>query len=126
VTLSAIEASLPWGLHDAYLETLALDWPKATLTMTVRVMVAKNQDMDQRASIVVTGLLFCSIDAPEIDPHRGYEPTPTEGSASAPGPGDRRRSYVLPTRLACQQTTSGTPESMRARSSGSLVMTLAL
>jgi hypothetical protein len=79
VNLSDIEASLPWGLHDAYLESLALHWPKATLAMTVRVMMTKHQDMDQRASILVTGLVFCSIDAPEIDPERGYEPTPIEG-----------------------------------------------
>jgi hypothetical protein len=79
VTLSSIEASLPWGLHDSYLESLALDWPNATLTMTVRVMITKHQDMDRRASIKVTGLVFCSIDAPTIDPARGYEPTPPEG-----------------------------------------------
>ncbi len=79
MTLSEIEASLPWGLHDAYLETLSIDWPRATLSMTVRVMMTRAQDKDQRASIVVTGLVFCSIDAPEIDPTRGYEPTPEEG-----------------------------------------------
>lgn len=27
-TLADIEADLPWGLHDAYLEAIELDWPK--------------------------------------------------------------------------------------------------
>ena len=78
-TLSEIEASLPWGLHDAYLEALDIDWQNAKLTLTVRVMMTEHQDMDQRARITVTGLVFCAIDPPEIDPSRGYEPTPKMG-----------------------------------------------
>jgi hypothetical protein len=31
MTLSGIEDALPWGLHDAYLEALDIDWPNAKL-----------------------------------------------------------------------------------------------
>ena len=40
-----------------------------------------------RARITITGLVFCSIDPPEIDPTRGYEPTPDHGLWIDPGEG---------------------------------------
>jgi hypothetical protein len=79
MTLEELEATLPWGFHDAYLERIEIDWPKAKLVLDVRVMITEHQDMDQRARITVTGLVFCCIDPPEIDPTRGYEPTPDHG-----------------------------------------------
>jgi hypothetical protein len=79
VNISDIEASLPWGLHDSYLEAIEIDWPKARLTLTVRVMMSENQDMDQRAKVVLSGLAFCTFDPPEIDATHGYEPTPACG-----------------------------------------------
>ena len=79
MTLSGIEDTLPWGLHDACLEALAIDWPNAKLTLTVRLMMTEHQDMDQRARVIVTGLVFCAIDPPEIDASRGYEPAPKMG-----------------------------------------------
>ncbi len=79
MNISDIEASLPWGLHDAYLEAIEIDWPNARLTVTVRVMMSENQDMDQRARIVLSGLVFCTFDPPEIDATHGYEPTPAGG-----------------------------------------------
>lgn len=33
--------SLPWGLHDAYLELLSIDWPCATAALTVRLMTSE-------------------------------------------------------------------------------------
>jgi hypothetical protein len=30
MTLDQVTETLPWGLHDAYLESLSLDWPCAT------------------------------------------------------------------------------------------------
>jgi hypothetical protein len=73
MTLEELEATLPWGLHDAYLERLQIDWPEAKLVLDVRVMVTEHQDMDQRARITITGLVFCSVDPPEIDSAHGYE-----------------------------------------------------
>jgi len=61
----------PWGLHDAYLEGIVLDWLGARLELEVRLMMSEHQDMDQRACVTVTGLVYCAIDPPEIDPTRG-------------------------------------------------------
>jgi hypothetical protein len=79
MNLEELEATLPWGLHDAYLERLQIDWPEAKLVLDVRVMITEHQDMDQRALITITGLVFCSVDPPEIDLAHGYEPTPVGG-----------------------------------------------
>jgi len=78
---------LPWGLHDAYLEDLAVDWLHARLTLTLRLMMSEHQDMDQRARITVEGLVFCSIEPPEIDVAKGYEPIPEGGLQISDGPG---------------------------------------
>ncbi len=79
MTFDEIEATLPWGLHDAYLEGLVIDWLGARLELDVRLMMSKHQDTDQRARLTVTGLVYCAIDAPEIDPARGYTPIPDNG-----------------------------------------------
>lgn len=77
--LSEIEEQLPWGLHDAYLERLELDWLRKVLVMDVRLMMNDRQDMDQRAQIKVTGLVYCTIEPPIIDPTKGYEAMPEGG-----------------------------------------------
>ncbi len=79
MTLAELVAGLPWGLHDAYLEALSVDWPRATASLSVRLMVSERQDQERRARIDLKGLVFCSIEAPEIAPERGYEPTPSAG-----------------------------------------------
>jgi hypothetical protein len=79
MTLDELMNPLPWGLHDAYLEALSLDWPRATASLTVRLMISEHQDEERRARIDLTGLVYCSVDAPEIAPERGYAPTPAEG-----------------------------------------------
>ncbi|MBX3251757.1 MAG: hypothetical protein KF901_31555 [Myxococcales bacterium] len=79
MTFDEIEATLPWGLHDAYLEGITLDWLAARLELQVRLMMSEHQDMDQRASITVTGLVYCAIDPPEIDPARGHPAIPEHG-----------------------------------------------
>ena len=79
MNISDIEASLPWGLHDARFEAIEIDWSGARLTLCARVMMSETQDLEQRAKLVVSGLVFCTIDPPEIDPTRGYEPTPASG-----------------------------------------------
>ena len=98
MNIATIEASLPWGLHDAYLEGLDIDWSSATLTLRVRVMMSERQDLDQRAIITITGLAFCAIDAPQIDRSRGYEPTPDGGLwiDSGEGPANDQAKAKLP------------------------------
>jgi hypothetical protein len=49
VTLVDLARTLPWGLHDAYLEGLEVDWLHARVILTVRLMMSEHQDMDQRA-----------------------------------------------------------------------------
>src|ERR1700722_316639 len=68
MNLAEIEAGLPWGLHDAYLEGIEIDWLTSTACLLVRVMMTERQDQDQRARITVSGLAFCAIDPP--DPRR--------------------------------------------------------
>ncbi len=87
MTLVEIADGLPWGLHDAYLERLELDWLAARLTLTIRVMMTEHQDMDQRARITIDGLVFCSIEPPEIDPAKGYTRIPDGGLWISDGPG---------------------------------------
>lgn len=98
MTLEEIEATLSWGLHDAYLEAIDVDWLKGTLVLSVRVMITERQDMEQRARITITGLVFCSIDAPEIDPARGYEPMPEGGLRinAGEGPANEEARSKLP------------------------------
>jgi|SRR5580700_1394134 hypothetical protein len=78
MNLAEIEATLPWGLHDAYLEGIEIDWLTSTASLLVRVMMTERQDQDQRAKITVSGLAFCAMDPP--DPRRQ-----NEDSSSADG-----------------------------------------
>ncbi len=77
--MANVEAALPWGLHDAILESIEIDWLSARATLTVRVMITERQDSDRRGKIAVSGLVFCAIDPPEIDSARHYEPVPPDG-----------------------------------------------
>ena len=85
MTLEEIENSLPWGLHDAYRERIEIDWLAQRAVLRVRLMLSEHQDLDQRAHVVVDGLVYCSID-PEIDPARGYDPMPAAGLWLGSGP----------------------------------------
>lgn len=65
MTLDERESQLPWGLHDAYVEGIALDFLQARAVLDVRVMMSEAQDLDQRARLVIEGLVFCAIEAPQ-------------------------------------------------------------
>lgn len=95
-TPAEIEDTLPWGFHDAYLEGLAIDWLKKTVVLDLRVMMSEEQDLDQRARLIVSDLVFCSVQAPEIDPARRYEPTPEGGLWIDGGEGIGTPSVELP------------------------------
>lgn len=97
MTLSELAEGLPWGLHDAYLEALSIDWPRATASLTMRLMISERQDHERRARIDLAGLVFCSVEAPEIAPERGYTPTPADGLWLSNGEGSARGAEaVLP------------------------------
>jgi hypothetical protein len=72
MTLEELEHLLPWGLHDAYVEQMNIDWIGASLILVVRIMMSENQDLDQRAEVILDGLVYVRIEGPE-----------PEGSASS-------------------------------------------
>ena len=74
--ISAIEATLPWGFHDAHLEGLDLDYPHAVLVLRMRVPISKPQDLDRRCTLRIRGLAFCAIDPPALGE---FELTPGDG-----------------------------------------------
>ena len=64
MTIRDIEAELPWGFHDAYLERLEIDWMRRAVTADIRVMMSERQDFDRRGRLSVSGLAFVVIDPP--------------------------------------------------------------
>jgi hypothetical protein len=95
--LVELARSLPWGLHDASLEALEVDWLRGRLALTLRLVMSERQDLDRRARIDLEGLVYCSIEPPEIDPAGGYEPLPDGGLRISEGPGPAvSRSSLLP------------------------------
>jgi hypothetical protein len=86
-SIDDIERPLPWGLHDALLLRLSVDWTQGELALEARIMMTKNQDMDQLVRVRVLGLVFCSVDAPQIEPARGYVPIREGGLRINSGPG---------------------------------------
>jgi hypothetical protein len=96
MTLEELENTLPWGLHDAHVESLTVDWTRAEVVLVVRVAIGEHQETDQRARIIVGGLDYCSIEPPRartpLQPGNGVwvqpdaetaevegQPTPAEG-----------------------------------------------
>lgn len=63
-TIGDLLGELPWGLHDAFLEALRVDYLESRLELTVRLMMSERQDRDQRAMIRVDGLVYCAVEAP--------------------------------------------------------------
>src|SRR5687768_8751438 len=78
MTLRELEQSLPWGLHDAYLERLDVDYAHTMAGLVARVMMSETQDLDQRARIEIRGLIYLCIEPPEA-PAIEQGPDTTEG-----------------------------------------------
>ena len=70
-TLAELVKDLPWGLHDAHLEGLSIDWLAQTVTLVVRFPMTKRQDVERRAEVRVSGLFFCAVDPPLLT--AGYD-----------------------------------------------------
>src|ERR1043165_9058479 len=98
MTFDEIERQLPWGLHDADLERIEIDWHLQRVRLDVRVKVTKRQDVERLGRVTVTGLVFCSVDPPVIDPARGYEALPEGGLSidTGVGAGDQEAGASLP------------------------------
>jgi hypothetical protein len=70
MTLEDLEDKLPNGFHDAEIFSFELDYPAGIATFRMNLLVGWPDDPEperqayQKATLVVTGLCFCSIDAP--------------------------------------------------------------
>jgi hypothetical protein len=70
VTLEELEDNLPNGFHDAEVFSLELDYALAVAKFHLNLLVGWPDDREserqayQEATLLVTGLCFCSIDAP--------------------------------------------------------------
>jgi hypothetical protein len=95
MNLAEIEASLPWGFHDAYLERLEIDWVQSRLAFELRLMMTESQDKDQRARLTVNGLVYCSVEPPIVDPP-AYEATSPDGLWIDAGDGAAADAVGLP------------------------------
>jgi hypothetical protein len=98
MTFDDIEKQLPWGLHDAELNRIDIDWRHRRVLLDVRVKMTKRQDVERLGRVEVTGLVFCSVDPPVIDSARGYNAIPTGGLSidTGSGPGDDAAGAALP------------------------------
>jgi hypothetical protein len=70
--LEIIERDLPWGLHDALLVRFEVDWLQSVARMDLRIAMTESQDQDRLGQLTFDGLLFCAMEAPEVDKARGY------------------------------------------------------
>ena len=75
MTLTELEATLPNGLHDAYLHSVTIDYVARVARFTVDVWVGTvdlpgqgDRERERRAELRFTGLVYCSIDPPDLRP----------------------------------------------------------
>jgi hypothetical protein len=64
MTLHELASTLPWGLHDADLLRMEMDWPRQQLTLDVRLQIGQRQETSQRARLVIGGVRYLSISPP--------------------------------------------------------------
>jgi hypothetical protein len=75
MTLDELDRSLPNGFHDAKIHSIEIDYVKATVTLQVSFLEGTPEDPEdrrdryRRAVVRITGLHFCSIDAPDPTYH---------------------------------------------------------
>lgn len=68
MTIAELEAreNLPWGLHDAELRALHVDYVDMRLVIEVLVQYGERQDRERLARLVVDDLLFLVVDPPDL------------------------------------------------------------
>jgi len=70
MNVEEIERTLePWGLHDAVLEKLTYDLTERMLQLDLRVMVNRDQSLDRRGRLSISGVDFVSIDPTPSSKH---------------------------------------------------------
>ena len=82
MTLDELNDSLPNGFHDAQVYSIELDYRAGTAKLHLSLWVGSMKDPQpqretyQEATVIVTGLGFCSIDPPDptypFIPHGGF------------------------------------------------------
>lgn len=56
MTLEELMRDLPWGLHDAHLVRMTVDYDARTVSVDVRLQISERQATDQLARLLFTGL----------------------------------------------------------------------
>lgn len=70
MTLDELDCSLPNGFHDAMISSLELDFAAGRAKFNLSLLVGWSEDPEperqayQEATLIVTGVCFCSIDPP--------------------------------------------------------------
>jgi hypothetical protein len=62
-----LDKGLDWGLHDAGLDGLSVDYVAAELVLVLRIKFGRHQETERRARVVVTGLVWAIIEPPCLD-----------------------------------------------------------
>jgi len=71
MTLEELEKTLPNGLHDAEVQSMAVDYKQRTLTFELAVWVGSMEDSLERreayktGQMEISGLLFLVVEAPD-------------------------------------------------------------
>jgi hypothetical protein len=69
--LDALMRELPWGLHDAYLVRMTVDYDTRTASIDVRLQIDERQTFDQLARLHFTGVesfvVLPTNDKPEFE-----------------------------------------------------------
>ena len=67
MTLEELENALNWGLHDADLVRLEVDWQARRLTLDARLQMDRHQESSQLARIALDGLRYFSVTPPRCE-----------------------------------------------------------
>ena len=63
-TLREVVDGLPWGLHDAHLCRMEMDWTRQALVLELLLPMTRDQEMDQRARITLKGVQWFTAGTP--------------------------------------------------------------
>jgi len=98
MTFDEIERQLPWGLHDASLQRVEIDWRMKRVIIDLGVKMTKRQDVEKLVRVTVVGLVYCSVDPPVMNPSAGYDAIPQGGLSidTGSGAGDLQAGASLP------------------------------